>query len=182
MVSGDPDEKALVEAAQRDPRRFAALYERHFERVYAFVARRVPARTDAQDLTAEVFQQALAGLARFEWRGVPFAAWLYRIAANAVADHHNRAARERDATAEAAGPDAAEPRGSGIEDAERRASVYRAVRELPADQRRVVEMRFGEDRAIAEVARILGRSEGAVKQLQLRALQTLKARLDQPHA
>ena len=95
MVSSDPGDKLLIERAQRDPRRFAELYEAHVDRVYAFIARRVSRRPDAQDLTAEVFHQALANLGRYEWRGVPFAAWLYRIAANAVADHHAREARAR---------------------------------------------------------------------------------------
>src|SRR6266550_3545624 len=75
-------ERLLIEAAQRDPSRFAELYEDNFERVYAFIARRVRDRDEAEDLTSEVFHQALANLARFEWRGVPFAAWLFRIAAN----------------------------------------------------------------------------------------------------
>src|SRR5215467_7817988 len=79
-------ERLLVEAAQKDPRRFAELYEANFERVYAFIVRRVQDRHDAEDLTAEVFHHALANIARFEWRGVPFAVWLYRIAANAIAD------------------------------------------------------------------------------------------------
>ncbi len=79
------DERLLIEAAQKDPSRFAELYEENFERAYAFVARRVRDRHQAQDITSEVFQQALSNLGRFEWRGVPFAAWLYRIAANAIA-------------------------------------------------------------------------------------------------
>src|SRR5882672_4578953 len=75
MVESEPDEKLLVETAQRDPRCFADLYRMHFDRAYAYVARRVATRSNAQDLTAEVFQQALANLGRFERRGVPFAAW-----------------------------------------------------------------------------------------------------------
>jgi RNA polymerase sigma-70 factor, ECF subfamily len=176
MVENEPDEKLLVETAQRDPRCFADLYRMHFDRVYAYVARRVATRSDAQDLTAEVFQQALANLGRFEWRGVPFAAWLYRIAANAVTDHHHRTMRDHNV------PLNPEPGRDEYESAERRASLYRAVRELPADQRRVIEMRFAEDRSIAEIAWVLGRSEGAVKQLQFRALGRLRAQLDQDDA
>jgi RNA polymerase sigma-70 factor (ECF subfamily) len=177
MVSGDADEKALVESAQRDPRRFAELYARHVDRVYAFVARRVPARSDAQDLTSEVFQHALANLERFEWRGVPFAAWLYRIAANAVADHYQRRAREQGAALDDAGGEDADALA-----VERRALIYRAVRTLPDDQRRVIELRFAGERSIAEIAQALGRSEGAVKQLQLRAMQSLRRRLDEADA
>src|ERR1051326_9534996 len=84
------DEQGRIEAAKADPSRFAELYDEHFERVYAYVLRRVGDRNDAQDITADVFQNALANLGRFEWRGVPFAAWLYRIAANAIADHQDR--------------------------------------------------------------------------------------------
>ena len=73
-------ERLLIEAAQRDRARFAELYEKNFERVYAYVAARVRDHDAAQDLTSDVFHSALAGLARFEWRGVPFAAWLLRIA------------------------------------------------------------------------------------------------------
>jgi RNA polymerase sigma-70 factor, ECF subfamily len=177
MVGCESADKVLVERAQRDPRRFADLYTAHFDRVYAFIARRVPGRLDAQDLTSDVFQQALANLARYEWRGVPFAAWLYRIAANAVADHHARTARTRALPpAEDPGP----PQGFG--EAERRASLYRAVRALPNDQRRVIELRFAEDRSTAEIAAALGRSEGAVKQLQFRAIKALRQRLDQDDA
>jgi DNA-directed RNA polymerase specialized sigma24 family protein len=87
-------ERLAVEAAQRDPARFDELYEANFERVYAYVARRVRDRDVACDLTAEVFHRALEHLGRFEWRGVPFVAWLLRIAAHAIADRATRAGRE----------------------------------------------------------------------------------------
>ena len=121
MVESESDEKLVIETAQRDPRRFADLYRMHFDRVYAYIARRVATRSDAQDLTAEVFQQALAHLGRFEWRGVPFAAWLYRIAAHAVTDHHHRTVRDQHVPPNP-------PLGQDEhESAERGASLYRAV-------------------------------------------------------
>src|SRR2546423_1854514 len=86
------DERLLVEAAQSDPAKFDALYEQHFERVYAFVAGRVRDRAAAEDLTSEVFHKALANLPGYEWRGVPFAAWLMRIAVNSIVDQAKRAA------------------------------------------------------------------------------------------
>src|SRR5262245_26510958 len=91
---GGDDERLLIEAAKADPRRFGELYERNFDRVYAFVARRARDRGEAEDLTAEVFHHALANLGRFEWRGAPFTAWLLQIARNAVTDRWQRAARE----------------------------------------------------------------------------------------
>ena len=84
-------ERLMIEAAQKDPGRFAELYEANFERIYAFIVRRVQDRHEAEDLTAEVFHHALANLSRFEWRGVPFAVWLFRIAANAIADRRRKA-------------------------------------------------------------------------------------------
>jgi RNA polymerase sigma-70 factor (ECF subfamily) len=171
----EADERQRIEAAQRDPRRFAELYEAHFERVYAYAVRRLRDRHEAEDVTSEVFQQALAHLGRFEWRGVPFAAWLFRIASNAIADRSKRAARER-------GNPAPEPEAEpepALERVEEQARLYRLVRELPADQRRVIEARFVEERTIREIAGELGRSEGAVKQLQFRAVQNLRARMGQ---
>jgi len=89
------EDRPLVEAAQRDPARFAELYERHFERVYAFIVRRVRDRSAAEDLTSEVFHQGLANIRKFEWRGALFGAWLIRIASNSIADRWQRLARER---------------------------------------------------------------------------------------
>ena len=171
VAAKEEAERLRIEAAQRDPRRFAELYEDNFERVYAFVARRVRDRDEAQDVTSEVFYHALASIGRFEWRGVPFAAWLFRIAANAIVDRAKRAARERDAP----GPDP--PLEVGLEEIEQRAQLFRLVDRLPPDQQRVIVMRFAEQKRIREIAHELGRTEGAVKQLQLRGLQNLRARL-----
>ena len=95
-ASGLPpgDDRLLVEAAQKDPSRFAELYELNFGRVYAYIARRVGDRDAAQDLTSDVFHKALASIHSFEWRGVPFAGWLLRIAANMIVDRSKRGAKE----------------------------------------------------------------------------------------
>jgi RNA polymerase sigma-70 factor (ECF subfamily) len=170
------DERALVEAAQGDPARFAPLYEAYFDRVYAYVVRRVHDRADAEDLTSEVFRRALDGLPRFEWRGAPFGAWLMRIAANAVADRWQRAQRRRDLE------ESERTKEPTAEDLERRVLLFSLVRRLPEDQGRVIQLRFVEQKTIREVAAELGRSEGAVKQLQLRALEGLRARMDEGHA
>src|ERR1700680_4345678 len=87
-------ERLLIEAAQKDPKHFADLYEANFERIYAFIVRRVQDRNEAEDLTSEVFQHALANLSKFEWRGVPFAVWLYRIASNAPADRCRKISKQ----------------------------------------------------------------------------------------
>ena len=163
-------ERRLIEAAQQDPSRFAALYEIHFERVYAYVSRRLGNREVAEDVTSEVFHHALANLPRFEWRGAPFGAWLMRIAANAIADRWRRGSREQ-TDALANDPASAEP---SPEEIEIRAQLFRLVQDLPIEQRKVVQMRFAEEKSIREIAQGLGRTEGAVKQLQFRGIQTLR--------
>jgi RNA polymerase sigma-70 factor (ECF subfamily) len=168
-----------VEAAQKDPGKFDELYELHFERVYAFVASRVRDRATAEDVTSEVFHKALANLPNFEWRGVPFAAWLLRIASNAVIDHFKRAAREFHAPDDPPGP-AATPdlQASEMRAIEHRAQLFRLVGRLPEVQKKVVYERFVEQRSIREIAERLGKTEGAVKQLQLRAVQNLRAQME----
>jgi RNA polymerase sigma-70 factor, ECF subfamily len=171
----EANERLLVEAARRDPARFADLYEEHFERVYAFVACRVQDRPAAEDVTSDVFHQALANLKNYEWRGVPFAAWLYRIAANAIADRWQRLARESGNPSQDDPPD--EHKGVNPEQIERRAQLFRLVRTLPSEQRRVIELRFAEGKSIREIASELKRTAGAIKQLQFRGIQTLRAQL-----
>lgn len=176
MKTQEAGEQLLIEAAQKDPSRFAELYETNFGRVYAFVESRVRNRAEAQDITSDVFHKALANLGNFEWRGAPFAAWLYRIAANVIADRSHDAAREREMPRGGDPPGAAAP--PDLEQVEQRARLFRLVNSLPASQRRVVTLRFVEERSIREIAKEMGRSEGAVKQLQLRALENLRVRME----
>ena len=171
----DADERLLVEAAQQDPACFGDLYELHFERVYAYIIRRVQERAEAEDLTSEVFQQALANLKRFEWRGIPFAAWLFRIAANLISDRRQHSKRE---IADDSAVRDAQVSPAEIEEVEWRATLFRLVEGLPPEQRRVVVLRFAEQKSIKEVAREIRKTEGAVKQLQFRALSTLRARME----
>jgi RNA polymerase sigma-70 factor (ECF subfamily) len=173
----EADERLLVEAAQKDPARFAELYENNFERVYAYVVRRVGDRAETEDLTSEVFHHALANLRRFEWRGIPFAAWLFRIAANLISDRWQRKGRE-DVADEPEQIESAAARGVEFEEVERRATLFRLVDTLPVEQRRVVVLRFVEQKSIKEVAREIRKTEGAVKQLQFRALSSLRARME----
>ena len=168
-------ERALVEAAQIDPSRFAELYELHFERVYAYIVRRVRERSAAEELTSHVFHQALANLGKFKWRGAPFASWLFRIAANSIFDRAQRLARESSLPP----PDPGSVPETNLEQLERTARIYQLVGELPTDQRNVIRFRFTEEKSIREIAQQLGKSEGAIKQLQFRALQNLRARMSE---
>ncbi len=158
------EERLLVEAAQNNPAKFDALYELHFARVYGFIASRVHDRASAEDLTSEVFYKALGNLKSYEWRGVPFG--------------FQRASREH--------PLADEPHSPGanpdMRAIEYRAQLFRLVGQLPETQRRVVHERFVDQRSIREIAGRLGKSEGAIKQLQLRALERLRAQMEGRHA
>ena len=166
-MSLDTVERSKVEAAQRDPSHFAELYEDNFYRVYAYIVRRTGDRSQAEDLTSEVFREALANIGKFEWRGVPFVSWLLRIAANSLADHFRKSAREK------ADGVVAEEKPSPSE-IERSALLFQLVDRLPDMQRHVIQMRFVEQKSIREIAAELDRSEGAVKQLQLRAIENLR--------
>jgi RNA polymerase sigma-70 factor, ECF subfamily len=168
LTNTTEDDRLLIEAAQADPARFVDVYERHVDRIYAFVIRRTGDRSAAEDITSQVFVQALRTIGRFEWRGVPVSAWLFRIAANALADHWRSRARD----ANEPPPDVPGP--GELEEIDRRLALHRHVERLPDLQQQVIRMRFGEEKSIREVAAALGRSEGAVKQLQLRALGNLR--------
>jgi RNA polymerase sigma-70 factor (ECF subfamily) len=168
------DERLRIEDAQRDPSRFGELYEENFYRVYAYIARRVRDRHQAEDLTSEVFREALAGLGKFEWRGAPFVAWLLRIASRAIADYYKRSGRE-------AGNPVAEPERLVPQEIERHVILFQLVDRLPDAQATVIRLRFVEQKSIREIAQVLGRSEGAVKQLQLRAIENLRAQLEGAH-
>ena len=192
-LENEAEERRLVEAAQQDRAQFVEVYEQYFNLVYAYVARRTRSRDDAEDMTAEVFRKALENLSRFKWTGAPFGAWLLRIASNLIADRAKQAARERGSSARVSEgfdtssltvdllsnsqPTARQAQQTDLEDAERRAHLFRLVESLSGDQQNVVVMRFAEEKSIREIAEKLGRSEGAVKQLQFRALENLRKKL-----
>jgi RNA polymerase sigma-70 factor (ECF subfamily) len=169
-VVSETTERRLIEAAQQDPARFGDLYEIHFDRVYAYVSRRLGDRDAAQDVTSEVFHHALAHLKHFEWRGAPFGAWLMRIASNAITDRWRRQNRESGQSSEIE----AVSKDPSPEEVQHRARLFSLVRKLPEDQRTVIEMRFAEEKSVREIAVSLGKTEGSVKQLQFRGIQKLR--------
>ena len=173
-------ERRLIEASQKQPRRFAQLYERYFDRVYAFALTRTGDRAAAEDVTADTFRQAFENLPRFEWRGVPFSAWLFRIAANAAADHFKRASREEMLAETRDVQD--ESWEARLIQVETRARLFELVRKLPGDQRDVIMMRFGQEKSIRETAEAIGRTEGAIKALQHRAMETLRTWVGEENA
>jgi RNA polymerase sigma-70 factor (ECF subfamily) len=176
VTSGD-DERTLVEAVQADPARFVELYDRYFHRVWAYVIRRTGNHADAEDVTSEVFHRAFEHLPKYRWRGTPFSAWLFKIAANVLADRWARTAKESVDTSQDIAAIA-----EADEELERRAMLFQLVDRLPEIQRSVIELRFVEGLSLLEVAERLGKSEGAIKQLQRRAIEQLRTAWEASHA
>jgi RNA polymerase sigma-70 factor (ECF subfamily) len=184
--------RALVELAQRgDAEAFGQVYAEYVDVVYRYVYVRVGSHPLAEDITSETFLRALRRLDGFTWQGRDIAAWFVTIARNLVTDHH-RSGRSRFeiSTDELLGPDAADaPRHGttrtcepGPEDAvlerARNARLVEAIRRLKPEQQECLVLRFFHEFSLADTAAALGRSEGAVKQLQLRAVRALGVILD----
>ena len=170
-------ERELILAAQRDRAAFAPLYERYVDQIFAYAYNLTRNRELAEDVTAATFARAIEELPRFEWRGVPYSAWLYRVAANLVARDKRRPGWIE------LSPHLRDDEESPEELVTRRDRddhIRAAVAELPADQRQAVLLRFGGELRNREIAGIMGRSEGAVKLLTFRAMTTLRRRLGAP--
>jgi RNA polymerase sigma-70 factor, ECF subfamily len=168
------DEPELVERAKRDPRQFGALYDRHFQQIYRFVYSRVREQTAAEDVTSEVFMKALKAIPRYQDTGRPFAAWLYQIAVNAIADRYRtqRPAQSIDDFHDLsiAGPPLEEV--AAQRDEMRR--IWALVENLPAQQRTALVLKFQEDMKIEDIAVAMGKSAGAVKLLIHRGVSRLR--------
>jgi len=170
-------EPQLIERAKRDPEAFGILYDQNFDKIYAYIQRKTGDRQLTEDLTSETFTKALANINKYQFTGQPFAAWLYRIAANLVADYYRsrRINEPHDDSLQIVSP------GPTPEDAalllDDQQAVARAIRSLSSDQQDVVLMRFSGGLRLKEIARAVGKTEGAVKALMFRALGSLKGKL-----
>jgi RNA polymerase sigma-70 factor (ECF subfamily) len=171
------EERALVLAAQRDRAAFAPLYERYVDQIFSYALTMTRDRDLAEEVTAATFARAIEELPRFEWRGVPYSAWLYRVAANLV---HRARRRRPSLELRPHQPDGAPGPEELAEAADRAAEVRAAVRTLPDDQRQAVLLRFGGGLRNREIGEIMDRSEGAVKLLTFRALTSLRRQLGAP--
>jgi RNA polymerase sigma-70 factor (ECF subfamily) len=170
-------ERLMIEAAQRDRAAFGPLYERYVDQIYAYAHTLTRNRELAEDVTAATFAKAIEDLPRFEWRGVPYSAWLYRVAANLVA---RQARRPAWVDIDAHQPVDTRSPEVIVEQSDREAGVRAAVARLPDDQRQAVLLRFGGELRNREIGEIMGRSEGAVKLLTFRAMTALRKELGAP--
>ncbi len=177
VVAFDPDRPA-VEAARRDLRQFEALYRKYVGQVYSFALYELRDRNAAEDLTAQVFLQALAALPRFGWRAGEsgtFRAWLFRIARNAASNERRSRRRHPDGPLDVAAflPGTGADPATVAAERDELERAWSAVSRLPDDRRRAVILRFVEEMPTSEIATALGRSEGAVRVLLHRALRAV---------
>lgn len=170
------DEQSLITRAQsRDAEAFGRLYEAYFEKIYRYVAIKIGNRTEAEDLTQQVFVNALESIGSYKMREVPFSAWLYRIAHNQIVDTLRRRSRRPTMELDESLPIPAD--GDLVEETELKLEtkdLIEAARKLTKLQQEVIALRFGADMPIAQVAKVMGKNEGAIKALQHSAVAALR--------
>jgi len=173
VQSSDTEAALVQQAIKRDQAAFTELYELHVDRIFRHVIYQVPDRTDAEDITQEVFVKAWQSIHRYRWTGAPIITWLIVIARNAVTDYYRgrknvRPLDETDDPRSAENPvEAAESKFNSIE-------IRKAVLELKGDKQAVILMRFIDGLSYEEIAGALKKSEGAIRVIQHRALSDLR--------
>lgn len=177
------DDQALIDLARTDQAAFGELYQRYVGRIYNYIYYRTSNRHDAEDLTARVFQRAMNHIPTYEDRGIPFSAWLYRIAHNLVVNFHRDRKRRHvipidDMVVLAMRGDAPE---QVAQQHEERELLMRAIRSLPDDRQQLLILKFVERMSNAEIGVVMGRSEGAIKSLYHRTLISLRDEMSRIH-
>jgi len=172
------DEQSLVHRAQqRDEEAFTQLYEAHFDKIYRYVALRIGDRIEAEDMTQQVFLKALQSISSFKWKGIPFSAWLFRIAHNQVVDYLRKKTKQATASLDQSlvssdsNPQLMAEHRLDIE------QLISATKRLTEAQREVIGLRFAGELSVAQVAKVMGKSQGAVKALQHSAIVALRKAL-----
>lgn len=170
------DETALALAGQGDQEAFGVLYERYVGRIYNYIYYRIGSPYDAEDLTARVFMRAMGHIGNYTDRGLPFSAWLYRIAHNLVANWHRDNSRRREIPLDElilVRPNGEHPE-SALLQSEERVKLLEVIRCLPPERQQLLILKFVEHYSNAEIGEVLGRTEGAVKSLYHRTLLALR--------
>ncbi len=174
-------EAQLVKRAKRDPEAFGILYERYVDRIYSYIVFRTGNAQEAEDLTARTFYQALSNIRRYNERGLPFSAWLYRIAHNLVANWHRDHTRKPQVSLDEVwglltkgrhSPDSVAEQNSEMD------TLRAVIQSLPADRHLLLVLKYGEGKSNVEIGKVLGRTEGAIKSLFHRTLEELRVEME----
>ncbi len=172
------DEHELLARAQASADGFGELFDRYYERVYAYAYRRVGTRATAEDIAACTFEDALRGIHRLRWRGKPVIAWLYRIAARRVADHYRRNGQPATSNSETL-PDPENAAESALERTERQQLVRQGLEKLNAKDREIIRLVYFDELDSAQVAAMLDCTTNSVYVRLHRALKRLQVILEQ---
>ncbi|MCB9231948.1 MAG: sigma-70 family RNA polymerase sigma factor [Bacteroidia bacterium] len=177
------EELKQIEAAKQNPQRFGVLYEKYYKQIFLFVYKRTGDEDTCGDVTSQVFLKAMLALPKFEYKGVPFSAWLYRIASNEVSQHFRDQKKERSVSIEKDGVErvlaaVAEEEGSDLVD-EFREALLETLEELSESDLQLIEMRYFEKRPFQEVAYILGLSETNAKVRCGRILMRMRKKMEE---
>lgn len=177
------EEEMLLLASQGDREAFGRLYERYVDRIFNYVYYRTGNLHDAEDLTARVFQRAMNHIHNYTDRGVPFSAWLYRIAHNLVANWHRDRSRKQEIPLEDLPilPSRGDHPERNLVRSQEQEALLKLIRSLPADRQNLLILKFVENLSNAEIGAIMGRSEGAIKSLYHRTLLALRDQLIDQH-
>ena len=180
-VLADEDEAALVERARKDPAAFGQLYERYVDRIYSYIYYRVGNVQDAEDLTARTFYRALDKLNTYEDRGLPFSAWLFRIAHNLVANWHRDRSKRRFLPIEKLwwqSEDRVTPQEQ-VEQEEEQRDLWAAINRLPEERRNLLLYKVNTTLSNLEIGEMMNKSESAIKSLYFRTLAALRRDLEE---
>jgi len=173
------DEADLILKAKQNGKHFGELYERYVRRIYTYIYYRTGNHEDAEDLTSRVFHKAFIHLSNYEHQGLPLSAWLYRIAHNIVANwYRDQGRRKTTSLEESTRHSADEEPGAVAERSAENEQLMGMIRRLPSERQQILILKFAEDLSNAEIGRILGRSEGAIKSLYHRTLLALRKEME----
>ena len=175
----EESDSALIARAKTDPDAFGLLYERYVGRIYNYIYYRTGNHQDAEDLTARTFYRALKHISHYVDQGAPFSAYLYRIAHNVVANWHRDNSRRQIIALDELALGTFQQDGPAYltEEYEEQALLLRAIRRLPPERQQLLILKFAEQMRNAEIAEVMGRTEGAIKSLYHRTLVALRGEL-----
>jgi len=172
------DEESLVRRAQqRDQEAFAQLYEGYFDKIYRYAVLRIGNETEAEDVTQQVFLNALQSISSFRWKGVPFSAWLFRIAHNQVVDYLRKKTRQATESLDESLVISKSDPQLVVEQRLDTEQLILATKRLTKAQQEVIALRFVSELSTAQVAKVMGKSQGAIKALQHSAIVALRKAL-----